>query len=193
MKFTPADGELARWRRVDEYIDSRKTPGDLITFKEIEDLLGIDRTAVIGVVHQVRAQREKAGKRTLVSMRGAGWLLARPDQELEEDTRRHEHVLTSAESRVRLLGSIQTRRSELTDDERRLLDFKLSQSAAHAMILGSRKLSAADILNQGSGSQPAVPITATKDQPAAARERSRQGDRGLPAGDHKAPWPGQSF
>lgn len=73
---------------------------------------------------------------------------------------RHEHLLNSAESRVRLLGSIQTRRDELTEEERRALDFKLPQSAAHAMILGSRKLSAADILGMGSTNTPAVPITA---------------------------------
>ena len=101
--------------------------------------------------------------RTIVSMRGAGWVLARPDQELQEDTRRHEHLLATAESRVRLLGAIQTRRSELTEDERRALDFKLSQSAAHAMILGSRKLPAADILSAGSG-PPALPITAPRQQ-----------------------------
>jgi hypothetical protein len=176
VRFTPADGEQARWRRADQFIDSCKAPGDLITFKEIQDLLDIDRTAALSVMQQVRTQREKAGKRTLVSMRGAGWLLARPDQELQEDTRRHEHILNSAESRVRLLGAIQARRDELTEDERRTLDFKLSQSAAHAMILGSRKLPAADILNTGSAGQPALPITAgkhpkeTRNQPATDRQ-----------------------
>jgi len=160
MVFTPADGETARWRRVDEFIDAKKAPGDLIAFREVQDLLGVDKQTAAHVVQQVRVQREKAGKRTLVTMRGAGWLLARPDQELEEDSRRHEHLLNSSESRVRLLGSIQTRRSELTEEERRTLDFRLSQAASHAAILGSRKTSAADILGAGSSGQPAVPITA---------------------------------
>ena len=89
MVFSPVDGEKARWRLVDEYIDGKKQPGDLISFREVEDLLGIDKTAAANVIYQVRVQREKLGKRTLITMRGAGWLLARPDQELEEDSRRH--------------------------------------------------------------------------------------------------------
>lgn len=160
MVFRPADGETARWRRVDEYIDSEKLPGDLISFREIQDLLDVDKLTAASVIHQVRVQREKAGKRTLVTMRGVGWLLARPDQELEEDTRRHEHLLNTAEGRVRLLGSIQSRRSELTDEERRTLDFKQAQAAAQATVLGSRKAPAAGILST-SGSQ-LVPITAQK-------------------------------
>jgi hypothetical protein len=160
MVFTPADGETARWRRADEYIDGSKRPGDLISFREIQDLLGVDKMTAAGVIHQVRVQREKAGKPTLVTMRGAGWLLARPDQELSEDTRRHEHLLNAAEGRVRLLGSVQSRRSELTEEERRILDFKQAQAAAQATVLGSRKASASDILSTG-GSQP-VPITAQK-------------------------------
>jgi hypothetical protein len=158
MVFTPADGDTARWRRVDDYIDTRKHPGDLITFQEVQDLLDVDKPTAAGVIHQVRLQREKAGKRTLVAMRGAGWLLARPDQELEEDTRRHEHLLNAADSRVRLLGAIQTRRSELTDEERRALDFKHAQAAAQATILGSRKISASDVLS--TASNPPLPITA---------------------------------
>ena len=135
MAFTPADGETARWRRADEFIE-KKQPGDLVSFKDIMDLLDIDKPAAVNVIHQVRAQREKAGKPTLISMRGAGWILARPDQELDEDTRRHEHLLNTAESRVRLLGSIQSRRSELTDEERRSLDFRQAQAAAQATVLG---------------------------------------------------------
>jgi hypothetical protein len=158
MGFTPADGDTARWRRVDEYIDTGKLPGDLITFREIQDLLDVDKPTAASVIQQVRVQREKAGKRTLVAMRGAGWLLARPDQELEEDTRRHEHILNAAEGRVRLLGAVQGRRSELTEEERRTLDFKHAQAAAHATVLGSRKASAADILSTA-GTQP-LPITA---------------------------------
>lgn len=34
MPFEPADGEAARWRRVDEYIDKKKDPGELVTFQE---------------------------------------------------------------------------------------------------------------------------------------------------------------
>jgi DNA-binding transcriptional regulator YhcF (GntR family) len=160
MMFAPADGETARWRRVDEYIDSKKSPGDLISFREIQDFLGIGKPAVAGIIHQVRIQREKAGKPTLVTMRGAGWLLARPDHELAEDTRRNEHLLNAAGSRIRLLGSLQARRSELTEDERRALDFRQAQAAAQATILDSRKASATDILSTG-GSQH-VPITARK-------------------------------
>jgi hypothetical protein len=160
MGFTPADGDTARWRRADEYIDSSKNSGDLITFREIQDLLGVDKPTAAGVIHHVRIQREKAGKRTLVTMRGAGWLLARPDQELAEDTRRHEHLLNVAESRVRLLGAVQNRRSELTEEERRTLDFKQAQAAAHATVLGSRKTSASDILSSA-GSQ-ILPITAQR-------------------------------
>ena len=159
MGFTPADGEAARWRRVDEYIDAQKVPGDLITFREVQDFLGVDKPTAVGVIQQVRIQREKAGKRTLVTMRGAGWLLARPDQELEEDTRRHEHILNAAEGRVRLLGAVQGRRSELSDEERRTLDFKQAQAALQAQVLGSRRAPASEILNAG-GSPPAVPITA---------------------------------
>ncbi len=158
MLFTPADGEMPRWRRVDAYIDSRKRPGDLIEFREIENLLGIGKPAACNVIHQVRVQREKLGKPTLVTMRGAGWLLARPEQELEEDTRRHVHLLTAVESRVRLLGSLQNRRGELSDEERRSLDFKSAQTAAQATILGSRRASAADILS--SAGRQHVPITA---------------------------------
>jgi hypothetical protein len=164
MVFTPADGETARWRRVDEYIDKKKLPGDLITFREIQDLLGVDKMAAAYVIHQVRIQREKAGKRTLVTMRGAGWLLARPDQELEEDARRHEHLLNTAEGRVRLLGSVQGRRAELTEEERRILDFRQAQAAAQATVLGSRKAPAADILSTV-GSQH-VPITAQQKREA---------------------------
>ena len=160
MGFTPADGDSARWRRVDEFIDSKKAPGDLITSQEVQDLLDIGRVAAINVIYQVRVQRERAGKPTLVTMRGAGWLLARPDQELEEDSRRHEHLLKSAEGRVRLLGSIQARRSELSDEERRILDFRQAQAAAQATVLGSRKASAADILSTASSQH--VPITAPK-------------------------------
>ncbi len=158
MVFRPADGETARWRRVDEYLDARKRPGELISFREIQDLLDIDKATAASVIHQVRIQREKAAKPTLVTMRGAGWLLARPDQELDEDSRRHERLLTTAESRIRLLGSLQRRRAELTDDERRAVDFKLAQAAAQATVLGSRKAPAADILSTTSP-QP-VPITA---------------------------------
>jgi hypothetical protein len=158
VAFTPADGEKARWRLVDDYIDGKKQPGDLISFREVQDLLDVGKVAASAVIHQVRAQREKAGKPTLISMRGAGWVLARPDQELDEDTRRHEHLLNTAESRVRLLGSIQSRRSELTDEERRSLDFRQAQAAAQATVLGSRKASAAEILS--GGGQPALPITA---------------------------------
>lgn len=158
MVFRPADGEKARWRRVDEYLDARKAPGDLVSFREVQDLLDVGKTAACAVIQQTRAQREKAGKPTLVPMRGAGWVLARPDQELQEDARRHEHLLATAESRVRLLGSLQTRRAQLTDEERRTLDFRQAQAAAQATVLGSRKASAAQILS-GSGSQP-LPITA---------------------------------
>lgn len=158
MMFRAADGETARWRRVDDYIDTSKLPGDLISFREIEDLLKVDKMTAANVIYQVRVHREKAGKRTLVTMRGAGWLLARPDQELDEDARRHEHLLSTAEGRIRLLGSIQSRRSELTDEERRTLDFRQAQAAAQATVLGSRKPSASDLLSTG-GSQP-VPIAA---------------------------------
>lgn len=108
----------------------------------------------------MRAHREKAGKPTLITHRGVGWLLARPDQELEEDTRRHEHLLNTIEGRARLLGSLQSRRAELTDDERRALDFKQAQAAAQATVLGSRKASAADILSTASSQH--VPITAQR-------------------------------
>jgi hypothetical protein len=159
VAFTPADGETARWRRADEFIEKKKQPGDLITFKDIMDLLDIDKAAACAVIHQLRAQREKAGKPTLITMRGAGWLLARPEDELEEDTRRYEHLLSTAESRVRLLGSIQSRRGQLSDEERRTLDFKQAQAALQAQVLGSRRAPASEILNAG-GSPPAVPITA---------------------------------
>jgi hypothetical protein len=157
MVFQPADGDQARWRRVDDYIDTRKQPGDLITFREVQDFLEVDKPTAANVIHQVRIRREKTGKPTLVTMRGAGWLLARPDQELEEDTRRHEHLLNATESRVRLLGSIQSRRSELTSEERRILDFKTAQAATQATVLGTRKTSAADILS--TSSTPHLPIT----------------------------------
>lgn len=168
MVFTPADAETetARWRRVDEYIDGKKLPGDLISFREVQNLLDVDKPTAASVIHQVRVQREKAGKPTLVTMRGAGWLLARPEQELEEDTRRHERLLATAEGRIRLLGSIQGRRSELTDEERRTLDFKQAQAAAQAAVLGSRRTSASGILSTG-GSQP-VPIT--------TRDKRKDGD-----------------
>jgi hypothetical protein len=111
VAFTPADGETARWRLADALIEQKK-PGDLISFRDIMDLLGIDKAAAAVVIHQARVRREKAGKPTLISMRGAGWLLARSEDELEEDRRRHEHLLATADSRVRLLGSLQTRRSD---------------------------------------------------------------------------------
>lgn len=158
MVFKPADGETARWRRVDEYIDTKVRRGDLITFRDIQDLLGVDKLTAAGVIHQVRVQREKAGKPTLVTMRGAGWLLARPDQELCEDTRRHEYLLNAADSRVRLLGSIQSRRGELSEEERRTLDFKQAQAAAQAAILGSRNTPAADLLHTATSQH--VPIAA---------------------------------
>lgn len=157
MVFPPADGETARWRRADEFIEKKKLPGDLISFRDIMDLLGIDKAAAAAVIHQVRAQREKAGKPTLISMRGAGWLLARPDDELEEDTRRHEHLLSTAETRVRLLGSIQSRRAQLNDEQRRTLDFKQAQAALQAQVLGSRRAPASEILSAGSSQH--VPIT----------------------------------
>jgi hypothetical protein len=157
MVFQPADGEHARWRRVDDYIDTKKQRGDLITFREIQDFLEVDKPTAASVIHQVRIRREKAGKPTLVTMRGAGWLLARPDQELEEDTRRHEHLLNATESRVRLLGSIQSRRAELTSEERRILDFKTTQAATQATVLGTRRTSAADILS--TSRTPKLPIT----------------------------------
>jgi hypothetical protein len=160
MVFTSIDGASARWRRVDDFIDTEKAPGDLLTYREVQDLLDIGKAAAVNVVYQVRVQREKAGKPTLVTMRGAGWLLARPEQELEEDSRRHEHLLKTAEGRVRLLGSIQTRRGQLSEEERRALDFKQAQAATQATVLGSRKASASDILSSG-GSQH-VPITAPK-------------------------------
>jgi hypothetical protein len=155
--FPPADGETARWRRADEFIEKKK-PGDLISFRDIMDLLDIDKAAAVAVIHQVRSQRERAGKPTLISMRGAGWLLARPADELEEDTRRHEHLLSTAENRVRLLGSIQSRRAQLNDEQRRILDFKLAQAALQAQVLGSRRASASEILSTGSSQH--VPITA---------------------------------
>jgi hypothetical protein len=162
VAFTPADGETARWRLADAFIEQKK-PGDLISFRDIMDLLGIDKAAAAVVIHQVRVRREKAGKPTLVSMRGAGWLLARPEDELEEDRRRHEHLLATADSRVRLLGSLQNRRAELNPEQRRALDFKQAQAALQAQVLGSRRAPAADILNAG-GRPPAVPITAQRPQ-----------------------------
>src|SRR5690349_15128745 len=107
MVFTAADGETARLRRGGDCIDCKKLPGDLISFREIQELLEVDKMTAANVIYQVRVHREKAGKRTLVTMRGAGWLLARPDQELDEDARRNEHLLSTAEGRIRLLGSIQ--------------------------------------------------------------------------------------
>ena len=73
-------------------------------------------------------------------------------------SRRHEHLLSTAEGRVRLLGAIQARRCELTEEERRALDFKHAQAAAQATVLGSRRASASDILSTA-GNQP-LPITA---------------------------------
>jgi hypothetical protein len=162
MGFSPADGDTARWRRVDEFIDAKKQPGDLISFREVQDLLEVDKPAAAGVIYQVRVQREKAGKPTLVTIRGAGWLLARADQELEEDTRRHEHLLNAAEGRIRLLGSLQARRAALTDEERRALDFKQAQAVTQATVLGSRKSSASDILSTSGGQH--LPITASRQQ-----------------------------
>lgn len=161
MLFTPADGQTARWRQADEFIEKSKDPGDLISFRDIMDLLGVDKPTAAGVIHEVRAQREKAGRPTLISMRGAGWLLARPGDELDEDTRRHQHLLATADSRVRLLGSLQARRGALTDEQRRALDFRLGQAALQAQVLGSRRAPATEILSAGS-SPPAVPITARR-------------------------------
>ncbi len=158
--FRPV-GEKARWRQVDEFVDKNKKPGELITFREIQDLLDVRRSVAINVIFQVKIQREKAGKPTLVNQRGAGWLLARPDQELDEDARRHERLLANVAGRVRILGSMQTRRTELTPEQQRTLDFRTSQAAAQATVLGSRKSSAAEILGMGGG-QPAVPITAPR-------------------------------
>lgn len=166
--FEPADGQLARWRRVDEYIDKKKDPGDLVTFQEIEHLLGVDKQTAVGVIQQVREKREKAGKPTLVTMRRAGWLLARPDQELEEDQRRHEHALAAVEGRVRLLGSLQTRRAGLSAEDRQTLDFRTTQAALQADILGSRKVSAAELLGR-SAQAPSLPIT--------GRSKDRSKDR----------------
>lgn len=166
MPFEPADGETARWRRVDEYIDKKKDPGELVTFQELQHFLGVSKPVVASVIHTVREKREKAGKPTLITMRGMGWTVARPEDELEEDTRRHERAVTTVESRVRLLGSVQSRRDSLSQSERQSLDFKIAQAATQATVLGSRKMSAADILSQGSSSQP-TPITAK-----AARARN---------------------
>jgi hypothetical protein len=162
--FTPADGGTARWRRADEFIEKRKLPGDLVSFRDIMDLLDVDKATAAAVIAQVRVQREKTGKPTLTSMRGAGWLLARPEDELDEDTRRQEHLLSAAEGRVRLLGSIQSRRAQLNDEQRRALDFKQAQAALQAQVLGSRRAPASEILHAGGG-PPAVPITARR-QPA---------------------------
>lgn len=155
--FEPADGRQARWRTVDEYIEKKKDPGDLVTFQEIQHLLSVDKQTAAGVVHQVREKREKAGKPTLVSMRGMGWMVARPDQELEEDQRRHEHALAAVEGRVRLLGSLQTRRAALSAEDRQTLDFRMSQAAIQADVLGSRKVSASELLGK-STQGPSLPI-----------------------------------
>jgi hypothetical protein len=157
--FEPADGQLARWRRVDEYVDKKKDPGDLVTFQEIQHLLDVDKQTAVGVIQQVREKREKAGKPTLVTMRGMGWMLARPEDELEEDKRRHEHAISAVEGRVRLLGSLQSRRSRLSQQERQELDFRLGQAAIQADVLGSRKVSASEILGGGTKGS-SVPITA---------------------------------
>ena len=155
--FEPADGKTARWRLVDQFIDGRKHPGEFISFREVQDLLGVDELTAVSVIQQVRVQREKAGKRTLIAIRGAGWVVARADQELEEDDRRHEHLVKTAESRLRLLGSIQGRRSELDPEQQRSLDFRTAQAATQATVLGSRKMPASEILGTKSGQS--VPIT----------------------------------
>lgn len=165
--FVPADGEKARWRRVDEYIDQTKEPGELITFQEIERLLGVDRQAAIGVINEVRKKRERASKRTLVSRRGAGWLLARADQELEEDDRRQEHLLAAARSRVQLLESVQARRDELNDEDRRSLDFRHSQAATQAFVLGDKKASSAEIMGM---------LSTSPSLPAVQRNRKNNGN-----------------
>lgn len=160
MPFEPSDGESARWKRVDDYIDKKKDPGDLITFQELQHFLNVDKPTVAGVIHQLREKREKAGKPTLITMRGMGWTVARPEDELQEDSRRHERAVSTVESRVRLLSSVQSRRDSLTQEERRILDFKTTQAATQATVLGSRTMSASEILGQGSGSGPRTPITA---------------------------------
>lgn len=164
MPFKPADGEAARWRRVDAYIDKEKGAGDLVTFQELQQLLDIkDKTVIHGVIQQVRRHREEEGKPTLVSVHRAGWTVARPEDELAEDARRHQRVVAGVEGRARILDSLQARRAELTGEEQRTLDFRTSQVAAQAAVVGSRRMSGAEILGRGSTAQP-VPIMAENEE-----------------------------
>lgn len=75
-------GDVAEWRAIFDLIKDKK-PDDVIPLEDIEDALGRSLGSNRGPVYRAIKELEKSQYRTLATVRGVGYRVARPEEHLD--------------------------------------------------------------------------------------------------------------
>lgn len=148
--FEPADGKQARWRYAYDLVLG-KEPGDEVTLMELAEALGLEfdisdtvqRQLLWSVMGEAKHHLETDKQQTVKSVPKYGWIVMRPDQNLDEaDARRHKAGRAVSRT-ARLLGATEV--SALSPHQRQRHDFLTSAVVRTAALFDRKPRSLADL------------------------------------------------
>lgn len=141
--FEPADGKQARWRYAYDIAVS-KEPGDEITLLELAEALGLDyfpddremAQLLWTTMSEAKRHLEMDGLHSVRTVPRFGWVVMRPDQNLDEADARRRKARRAVDRTARLLKATDV--DVLSPHQRQRHDF-LSSSVTRAAALFDRK------------------------------------------------------
>jgi len=135
--FTPADGVMPRWQKLYNLVTDRKV-GDGVTYGEARDLLGCNLPLTQAAMRDAQKRLEQDGERTVGTVARFGWIVLDAQRELGQVDRRLTKTRRAAGRVVRGTRALNTRREDLSQQDRHRLD-QIARSGELAAQIASRR------------------------------------------------------
>jgi len=141
-------GDEARWKTLYGLILKRAI-GEEITYREVEELLLVDRDGALAAMRQARVHLESDGERSVRTVTNFGWIVMSPRQEVDEIENRRRRAGNRVKDGLRIAASVGNRRDELSPFEREELDRTQRSMRMLADLFGRRRKPLGELHGQG--------------------------------------------
>lgn len=150
--FEPADGETARWRKVYELVLTKEV-NDEITYREVEDLIEANRHAAYAAMRDAKRHLEQEGQQSVRTVPSFGWVVMRAAEHIDESDRHLRKSNTQAKIALRTISAIDSRRGELSQEQRQAADRNKLRALAVENMTGRRRRSLDELYGLGEQKQ----------------------------------------
>ena len=142
--FVPADGETPRWKKCYDLVMT-KAVNEEVTYREVEELLNVDRKAALDAMRSARAHLEHAGRQSVRTVAEFGWIVMRAGEHIGEADRHLRRSHVQAKTALRKVVAIDGRREELSQFEREAADRAKLRAQTLVDLTGRRRRSLEEI------------------------------------------------